>query len=57
MMRSLAAAVVALACAGPSLAGEVAINLEGGWAELEDENGARAVFWQAGDGLLDALGD
>lgn len=45
MTRSLAVAVVVAACAGPAAAGEVAINLEGGWADLGNaKQSAEAVF-------------
>ncbi|HET9315114.1 MAG TPA: outer membrane beta-barrel protein, partial [Vicinamibacteria bacterium] len=45
MVRTTAAAVVAIACAGSAVAGEVAIDLEGGWAELSNaRRSAEAVF-------------
>jgi outer membrane protein W len=51
MMRSLAAVIVAAACAGSAAAGEVAINLEGGWAELSNaKSSAEAVFDGASGG-------
>lgn len=57
MMRSLAAAVVVLACAGPSAAGEVAVNLEGGWADLSNaKKSAEAVFDGASGGATFGAG-
>jgi hypothetical protein len=46
MTRSLvAAAVICAACAAPAGAGEVAISLEGGWADLSNaKKSAEAVF-------------
>lgn len=45
MVRTIAAAVMAIACAEAAAAGEVAINLEGGWADLSSaKRSAEAVF-------------
>ena len=57
MMRTIVAAAVAVACAGSAAAGEVAINLEGGWAELSNaKRSAEAVFDGASGGFTFGAG-
>ena len=59
MMRTIAATAVAVAvaCAGSAAAGEVAINLEGGWAELSNaKRSAEAVFDGASGGFTFGAG-